>query len=206
MCKACGYQLTAPGICPECGTHNSAEDLASPPFREQRQAASPLNPFRWLATKHGATAFACLTAFLLAVWPINDGWPNTTTGQPMNIIAGIQHILETGGTGGLLLWPLFGATNQLLAGFAFVVITMWLITKRKPVWMIVPPAVIMLIVPAAAMSWQAFIGNDANPSWLSERNLLLVAVAALTLALEAWLIGEVALHWKRRRPHDALEP
>ena len=35
--------------------------------------------------------------------------------------------------------PLFGATNQLLAGLAFLVIAFWLWRRSLPVWFIVPP-------------------------------------------------------------------
>jgi carbon starvation protein len=113
--------------------------------------------------------------------------------------------LTTGGTGGLTLWPLFGATNQLLAGLAFIVITAWLIARRKPIWFIIPPAIIMLIIPAAAMFWQAYIGNDDNHSWLKDRNWLLVSIATLTLALEAWLITETAIRWRTKRPLNELQ-
>ena len=37
------------------------------------------------------------------------------------------------GKGGMLLWPLFGATNQLLAGFAFLVTAFYLWRRSKPV-------------------------------------------------------------------------
>ncbi|MCA9307663.1 MAG: hypothetical protein KDA16_14120, partial [Phycisphaerales bacterium] len=107
--------------------------------------------------------------------------------------------------GGLLLWPLFGATNQLLAGFAFVVIVAWLRFTKRPWHFAIIPAVFMLAVPAAAMSWQAFIGNEQNPSWLAEQKWLLLSVACATLALEAWLIIETMLHWKRRSAPSPLE-
>ena len=60
-----------------------------------------------LTNPYGATLFAVVTAFLLALLP-----------KP-----GVAWSLETAGGGGLILWPLFGATNQLLGGLAFLVIT-----------------------------------------------------------------------------------
>jgi len=143
------------------------------------------------------------------MWPVGAGWPvNPATNQPLPLADGLQHLLATGGSGGLILWPLFGATNQLLAGFAFIVIAAWLLAKRKPIWMIAPAAVIMLLVPAAAMSWQAFIGNDENPAWIDSGKHLLVAIACVTLVLEAWLLGEVAIRWRRGLPGvlDELAP
>ena len=112
---------------------------------------------------HGeATLFAVITVALLAFIP--------APGQSFS--------LASAGSGGLLQWSLFGATNQLLAGFAFVLIAAWLISKRKPIWFLILAAVIMLAVPAWAMSWQAFVGNADNPSWLSQSNWLLVSIAS----------------------------
>jgi carbon starvation protein len=48
----------------------------------------------------------------------------------------------------------------------------------------------MLIMPMWAMTWQVFIGGEGNPSWLSQRNWLLVGIAVATMALEAWMILE----------------
>ena len=55
------------------------------------------------------------------------------------------------GKGGLILWPLFGATNQLLAGLAFLVVSFFLWRRNIPVWFIVIPMIFMLIMPAWAM-------------------------------------------------------
>lgn len=192
-CPKCAYDISAhldnttdhdaPITCPECGSSNTPSELHRPHRAASIRAAHWWNPFRHLATMHGATLFAVVTAAILAALPA----------------PGASWSLTNAGSGGLILWPLFGATNQLLAGFAFVVIGAWLVVKRKPLWFLIPPACIMLIVPASAMTWQAFIGNTDNPSWLAQSNWLLVAIACITLALEAWLIIETALHWRTRR-------
>ena len=52
------------------------------------------------------------------------------TGGAMALTAG-----PTGpGSGGLILWPVFGATNQLLAGLAFMVVCFYLLRHNRPVW------------------------------------------------------------------------
>ena len=63
------------------------------------------------------------------------------------------------GTGGLILWPLFGATNQLLAGLAFMVIVFYLWRSNKPIWFAFIPMIVMLIMPAWALLWQLFHQN-----------------------------------------------
>jgi carbon starvation protein len=105
------------------------------------------------------------------------------------------------GKGGRILWPLFGATNQLLGGLAFLVISFWLWRRQKPVWFIVPPTVFMLVMPAWAMLVQ--VGG-----WWRDASYLLVFVAAVTLALEAWMILEALLMWPRVRGvlEQALPP
>ena len=55
------------------------------------------------------------------------------------------------GSGGLYLWPLFGATNQLLAGLAFMVTAFYLWRRNKPIWFLVPPMILMVIMPAWAL-------------------------------------------------------
>ena len=197
-CRSCTYDLSAHLDektyestleseevikCPECAAENTAHQLYHHDKSASRRAASSFNPFKHLASVHGATLFAVITAALLAFIP--------APGQGFS--------LASAGSGGLILWPLFGATNQLLAGFAFVVIAAWLISKGKPIWFLVVPAIIMLVVPAAAMVWQAFIGNAENASWWSQSNWLLVGVATVTLVLEAWLLVEVYVKWAVRK-------
>ena len=144
-----------------------------------------LNPLVWLTNKHGATFFAVATAFLLALLP----GPN----MPWS--------WETIGTGGLILWPLFGATNQLLGGLAFLVITFWLWRRNKPVWFAVLPTIFMLIMPAWAMVLQI-------QGWWAEERFMLAFIAGVALALEAWMIVEAFLMWPKTKGvlEQALPP
>ncbi|MDD5505924.1 MAG: carbon starvation protein A [Candidatus Omnitrophica bacterium] len=43
-----------------------------------------------------------------------------------------------------IIWPVFGATNQLLAGLALMVVGVWLKKKGKSIWFVVLPMVFML--------------------------------------------------------------
>jgi len=119
-----------------------------------------------LTTKHGATLFAITLAGLIAALPAPGA-----------------------GTGGMILWPLFGATNQLLGGLAFLVILFWLKSKNAPTWFIIPAVVLMLILPGYAMIHQLFVGPAA---WLTGNtpNYLLSSFGLATIALEIWIIKE----------------
>ena len=106
-------------------------------------------------------------------------------------IAGLGVALIPGalgpGSGGLVLWPLFGAINQLLAGLAFLVIAFYLKRNRKPTWFLVPPTVLMLILPAWAMLWRMF---NSTSGWWLKGNVLLLGFGFLILALQAVMVGE----------------
>ena len=130
--------------------------------------------FAWLRNKHGAALFAVAAAAGMAgLPPAGEDWS-----------------LANAGKGGLLLWPLFGATNQLLAGGAFLVIAFYLWRRQRPVWFLAIPMVFMLIMPLWAMVWQLFIGSSDHPSWMSQGKVLLIVVGLSTIVLELWMIVE----------------
>ncbi len=146
---------------------------------------SPLH--RFAANKHGASIIAIVTAGLIAAFPAPGrewSWANA-------------------GGGGLILWPMFGATNQLLGGLAFLVILFYLRRTGKPVWFIALPALFMLVMPFWAMFVQLFIGNAEAPSWIASRQWLLVGIGAATLLLEIWMLIEAARLLPRARPDAA---
>lgn len=147
----------------------------------EKTGVAKLNPIAWLRNKHGATIFAvALAALMAAVPPPGKEWSLANAGQ-----------------GGLILWPLFGATNQLLAGLSFMVITFYLWRRNKPVWFLTLPMVFMLIMPMWAMVWQLFVGGADNPSWFSERKWTLVIIGLATIILEIWMIAEAVLMFPR---------
>ncbi len=152
-------------------------------------SVSPLNPIGWLHNKHGATLFAVTLAAIIAALPRpGENWSWAAAGQ-----------------GGLILWPMFGATNQLLGGLAFMVVAFWLRRRRVPIWFMILPMIFMLIMPAWAMILQLFHGMGAEPAWLfaPNKNWVLIFIAMATLVLEAWMIIEAVLLWPR--VHGVLE-
>ncbi|MDG2253772.1 MAG: carbon starvation protein A [Opitutaceae bacterium] len=153
------------------------------------------NPFSWLSNPHGATLFAVAIAFFMASIPVSGAdwaWANV-------------------GKGGLILWPMFGATNQLLGGLAFLVIAFWMWRRRLPVWFIVIPTIFMLIMPAWAMIHQLFVqGVGMETSWLAaeDKNWALILIGIVTLLLEVWMVTEAFLAWPRAKGilEETLEP
>ncbi len=145
---------------------------------------------RPLQNPHGATLFAIALALVIAAVP--------GTGQEWS--------WQNAGRGGLLLWPLFGATNQLLGGLAFLVIAFYLWRQKLPVWFIVLPMIFMLAMPMWAMVWQIFFGNAGHPSWLSQGKWLLIAIGLASILLEIWMIVEAARLFPRTRGVGATSP
>ncbi len=146
-----------------------------------REGAQPIAPLALLQNKYGATSFAVVIAAVMAAVPPG----------------GTAWTLSNAGKGGLILWPLFGATNQLLAGLAFLVITFYLWRRGRAVWFLVIPAVFMLIMPAWAMLSQITV-------WWQAERYVLCSIAAATLALEGWMLIEALRLWPRVR--GVLEP
>ena len=105
---------------------------------------------------------------------------------------------EGPGSGGLILWPLFGATNQLLAGLAFMVIVFYLLRRNKPIWFALLPMIVMLIMPAWAMLWQMF---NPDTGWWVEKNYLLFTFGLMVEALQIWMVVEGVRTWRRARGH-----
>ncbi len=91
------------------------------------------------------------------------------------------------GSGGLILWPLFGAVNQLLAGLAFLVVAFFLRRTRRPVWFLAFPTLLMLVLPAWAMLWRMF--NSTNGWWV-QGNLLLFGFGLMVLILQLVMVLE----------------
>lgn len=137
---------------------------------------------RPLTNKHAATAFAITIAALIAIMPAPG-----TTWELANL-----------GKGGLMLWPLFGATNQLLGGLAFLVILFWMWRRQLSLWFVAIPAAFMLILPASAMIMQLFFEKNA---WLAgpNPNYLLGTIGLASLALEAWIIIEAIIAWPKAK-------
>lgn len=173
------------------------QELSSTFVRREADGSIALtgNPFSWLSNAHGATLFAVAIAFFMASIPVSGAdwsWANV-------------------GRGGLILWPMFGATNQLLGGLAFLVIAFWMWRRRLPVWFIVIPTVFMLIMPAWAMTHQLFVqGVGMDTSWLAaeEKNWALILIGIVTLVLEIWMVTEAFLAWPKAKGvlEETLEP
>ncbi|MDH3973529.1 MAG: carbon starvation protein A [Deltaproteobacteria bacterium] len=77
------------------------------------------------------------------------------------------------------IWPIFGATNQLIAALALMVVSSYLVGVKKPLKYTLIPALFMIITTIAALLWQAFnfYSGDSPDYFLGNLSLILVALA-----------------------------
>ncbi len=99
------------------------------------------------------------------------------------------------GAGGMRLWPLFGTTNQLTAALSLLVVTLFLIRLRRPVWVTIIPMVFLFFMTTWAMI-------DNLLRYWTQSQAVLLAVGGAIFVLELWLIFEavVALRSLLRAP------
>ena len=88
------------------------------------------------------------------------------------------------GTGGMMIWPLFGTTNQLLAGLTLLVVSLMLLKLGRPVWFTLLPMAFLLTMTIVALLFQLW-GFFMAGNWLLVFMDLLILVAAFMVALEA---------------------
>ena len=99
---------------------------------------------------------------------------------------------------GLILWQLFGTTNQLLAGLALLAVTLYLLRRGKPLVYTAAPMGFMLASTLTVM------GTNLVGFWTAGQWLLL-ATGAIVFTLAVWLVAEAALAVARFRRNPVLD-
>ncbi|GGW83133.1 carbon starvation CstA family protein [Alteromonas halophila] len=99
------------------------------------------------------------------------------------------------GSGGMIIWPLFGSTNQILASLTLLVISVMLIKLKRPAIYTLVPMVFVLVM--------AFFAGviKLKEYWLAD-NYLLVFLDAVVLIVSVLVMLEAAAVIKRFRRGD----
>ncbi len=92
------------------------------------------------------------------------------------------------------IWPIFGATNQLIAAVALFVVATWLMAVKRPTQYVLYPALFMVVTTIAALSWQAWQFFSAP-----EPNLFLGLTAVVLVGLAVFVAYEAMQSLKGHR-------
>lgn len=100
---------------------------------------------------------------------------------------------EVGGSSaGLVLWQLFGTTNQLLAGLTLLAVTLYLLQRQRPIRYTLLPMLFLLVTTLSAMA------INLSQYW-RQGILILLFTGGAVFILAIWLAIEAALAVRRYR-------
>ncbi|MFC0582100.1 carbon starvation CstA family protein [Micrococcoides hystricis] len=92
---------------------------------------------------------------------------------------------DPSGAGGMIIWPLFGTTNQIMAALTLAIITVMLIKRRRPYLPVLIPLLFVLTMTVYALFVQ--IGQFyAAGNWLLLVLDIVILVCALWVVVEAF--------------------
>ncbi|OUL56968.1 carbon starvation CstA family protein [Pseudoalteromonas ulvae] len=99
------------------------------------------------------------------------------------------------GSGGMIIWPLFGSTNQILASLTLLVISVMLIKMGKPArYTLIPMVFVLTMAFLAGLIKLAEYYEQGN--WLLVTIDAVVLVVCVMVMLEAWSV--IAKHNKQQ--------
>ena len=117
-----------------------------------------------LTNRYVATVIAIVPAILLAFWNISDPGSGATR------------------QAGWVLWPLFGASNQMLAALTLMVLTLYYWQKKKPILPLLIPMVFIMVV-----TFTVLVSNAIN---FYGHNGILFGLTILLMGLIIWMVFE----------------
>lgn len=99
------------------------------------------------------------------------------------------------GSGGLLIWPLFGTTNQLMAGLTLAILAIMLIRRRRNAL----PALIPLVFVGIVTIYALFIQLG---TFYEQGNWLLLVLDLVILVASVWVIVEAVSAMRAARSYQ----
>jgi|TARA_B110000263_G_scaffold236021_1_gene234988 carbon starvation protein len=117
-----------------------------------------------LSNRFFATAIAIIPAMLLAFWNFSE--PGTGAVRQA----------------GWILWPIFGASNQMLGALTLMVLTLYYWQKKKPILPLLIPMLFILV-----LTFTALIVNAIN---FYNENIILFGLTILLIFLILWMVYE----------------
>ena len=128
------------------------------------EIGSALN-FKPLCNRYGATLMAVIPAIILTLWSVPDPVSGT-----MKQTAWV-------------LWPIFGASNQMLAALTLMVLTLYFWQRKKPILPLLIPMLFIMLITFIALIIKA-------QSFHSQGNTLLFSINLVMIGLIIWMVFE----------------
>lgn len=97
-----------------------------------------------------------------------------------------------------VIWPVFGASNQLVAALALIIVSSYLVGLKRPAKYTLYPAYFMLITTLAALTYQGY-------HFFAGHKILLGGVSVVLMLLAVFIIYEargILFHLKSRATGD----
>ncbi|MBU4458258.1 MAG: hypothetical protein KJ902_05895 [Candidatus Omnitrophica bacterium] len=95
------------------------------------------------------------------------------------------------------IWPMFGATNQLVAAFTFLVVSSWFLCRGKSLKYTFFPAVFMILTAIGALLYQLV-------KFVREGNIILAAISIILVILAVLMVGDAAAVVKKKKLRSQL--
>lgn len=100
------------------------------------------------------------------------------------------------GSGGMIIWPLFGTTNQLMAALTLMIVTVILLRKGKTVWYTLAPLTFLLVMAVFALILQLkTFYTDGN--WLLIVMDIIILIATIMVTFESFSV--LRREWKQHK-------
>jgi carbon starvation protein len=90
------------------------------------------------------------------------------------------------------LWTIFGASNQLIAGLALIVVTAWLVTRKRNSIYTLIPAVFMLVITIWALIYKLI-------NFMRTKNITLSIISVILIVLAVAVVWSARFIFVRRR-------
>jgi carbon starvation protein len=107
---------------------------------------------------------------------------------------------ENLGDGGMLIWPVFGATNQILASMTLLTIAVFLVKLGRPARYVLAPMIFILLAALWASGWY-LINHFREGQWVLVVIEVAVVITTIFIMLEA-----LSVLFKARAERDGGEP
>ena len=129
--------------------------------------------FKFLTNRYVATIAAILPAILLVF--VNVSLPSSTEAKQVAWV----------------LWPIFGASNQMLAALTLMVLTLYFWQKNKPVLALFIPMILVMLVTIVTLCVKAME--------FYSQNTILFVINLFMIGLVMWMIVEGIIVFQKKR-------